>query len=301
MDDRVILAVSDDFLPAATGVGMHMQTVYRELAKKGFKIVVMTSRQKDQSSYEKWNGVDVYRYKSICIAGFYQALPTAPQIKKLIRDNNIGLVHFHYLSTMTLQVNKLCKRLRIPKIYTYHMTEDHLTQPLFMRPFRGLIRAGIVRLCNSMDLVIFPSQKLMDSASNRGVKKPCLYLTNPLVPDLFNPPLHVNGITDTAAFNILFAGRLNAEKNVPLLLKAFALHMTAFPDSRLWIAGEGTSKSALKKLCDELGIAAHVNFLGFLSHEVLATYYQACQVFVLPSFVETQGIVAMEAMRLKNL
>jgi len=39
-----------------------------------------------------------------------------------------------------------------------------------------------------------------------------------------------------------------------------------------------------------------VRFLGFLDHATLARHYAACDVFVLPSFVETQGLVAMEAM-----
>ena len=41
----------------------------------------------------------------------------------------------------------------------------------------------------------------------------------------------------------------------------------------------------------------HIEFLGFLDHPTLARYYAASDVFVLPSLVETQGLVAMEAMR----
>ena len=53
----------------------------------------------------------------------------------------------------------------------------------------------------------------------------------------------------------------------------------------------------LLSLCAQLGIQGNVKFLGFLDHPTLARYYAACDVFVLPSLVETQGLVAMEAMR----
>ena len=94
----------------------------------------------------------------------------------------------------------------------------------------------------------------------------------------------------------MFAGRLNPEKNVPLLINAFAAHLKSYPDSALWIAGRGDQESKLRQIARQLNIESKVQFLGFLKHDELADRYRDCDVFVLPSIVETQGMVAMEAM-----
>jgi 1,2-diacylglycerol 3-alpha-glucosyltransferase len=65
----------------------------------------------------------------------------------------------------------------------------------------------------------------------------------------------------------------------------------------LEVAGRGPELSQLEKLCVDLQITNNVRFLGFLGHDELARCYARCNVFVLPSVVETQGLVAMEAMR----
>jgi 1,2-diacylglycerol 3-alpha-glucosyltransferase len=72
--------------------------------------------------------------------------------------------------------------------------------------------------------------------------------------------------------------------------------LDAGQDAGLWIAGAGRQRERLESLCLSLGISERVHFLGFLEHSQLVSYYVACDVFVLPSLVETQGLVAMEAM-----
>ena len=88
-----------------------------------------------------------------------------------------------------------------------------------------------------------------------------------------------------------------AEKGVPLLMDAFSRLLHKHTDSELWIIGAGYLRKRLETLCARLGIVDHVKFLGFVEHAKLGRYYDACDVFVLPSAIETQGIVAIEAMR----
>lgn len=57
--------------------------------------------------------------------------------------------------------------------------------------------------------------------------------------------------------------------------------------------GDGPAREDLEILADELGLDVH--FLGFLSREELPVFYSALDVFMFPSPVETQGLVALEA------
>lgn len=289
-----ICMISDDFVPAATGVGTHLQQISAFLAARGHRILVITTRRPGQPTSEEWNGVQIWRAATLKVFGFFQGVPLERTIEKLLRDFKPDLVHFHYLGLMMLRAMRVADQLGLKKVYTYHMTEDHLTQPLPMKPFRRLIASQIVRLCNRVDLVITVAQTTADQLPSRGIAAPIRYISNPVG---FRDAESVDVLQSVDGFKVLFVGRLNPEKNIPLLLHGFSNLLKRVPDARLWIAGEGTQKGALEQLCVKLGITTHVDFLGFLNHAMLARYYASCDVFVLPSFVETQGLVAMEAMR----
>jgi glycosyltransferase involved in cell wall biosynthesis len=289
-----ILMISDDFLPAATGVGMHLQIICKELVREGHKVTVLTSQQGHQGLHETWEGVQIERCFSLKIAGFYQAIANPLRILKIVREKQIDTIHYHYLSMMMLVAAAVTRNLGLQKIYTYHMSEKVITQPWFMRPFRRLIGRGIVHFANSMDAVISPSVSLKANLESQGILSPIHFISNPLTQEFFQQK-NVDKIIQSP-FQILYAGRLNTEKNIPLLLRAFARHLVDFPQSHLWIAGKGDQEQVLKNLAQSLNITAQVQFLGFRSHGELANYYGSCDTFVLPSIEETQGMVVMEAM-----
>lgn len=289
-----ICMVSDDFMPAATGVGTHLQQVTAFLTARGHRILVITTRRPGQPESEEWMGVTIKRMPTLKVFGFYQGLPSKARLAQVIDAFRPDIVHFHYLSSMMLKGMLIAEGRSLPIVYTYHMTEDHLTQPLPMRPLRPWIAREIVRLCNRADVVITVSGANLELLPKRGISTPLRFISNPVI---FEDTDKVEPVRSGAAFTVMFAGRLNPEKNVPLLLRAFALLLNSLPDVVLWIAGEGTQRAPLEQLSRNLGLGEKVRFLGFLNHEALSGYYAGCDVFVLPSFVETQGLVAMEAMR----
>lgn len=288
-----ICMISDDFLPSATGVGSHLQVVAAELSKRGHQVSVITSRRPDQPQFEIWQGVRVYRTKTIKLFGFYQALPSVADVKKILEAVKPDRIHFHYLSFLLLRVLKISRKMGIPSVYTYHMSEVVLTQPWCMRPFRSIIAKKIVSCCNQFDHIISVSKNLATKLPETGIKKPITYISNPII---FSNEKMIGTGKQEENFTVLFAGRLDPEKNVPYLLRAFKKLLESKPGAKLWIAGRGSQLNNLKNLSLELGIQNNVTFLGFLTHEVLSKFYASCDVFVLPSIFETQGLVAMEAM-----
>ncbi|MCM2278623.1 MAG: glycosyltransferase [Oligoflexia bacterium] len=289
-----ICMISDDFLPAATGVGIHLQSVCSQLVSRGHEVVVITSRRKGQQPLENWKGVKVYRTFTMKAFGFYQALPSKETLRRILTAERPELVHHHYLSLLLVRAEKVARSLGIPQLYTYHMTADHLTQPVPMRPFRGLIDRVINRYCDAFRVIIAPSQGIARQVVDRGITSPVRTITNPV--DFSAEEMMLAPRAKDSGFTLLYAGRLAPEKNLPLLLHAFAKLLARVPDSTLWIVGEGSERPALEALSGKLGISDQVKFLGYQDHSVLPAFYSACDVFVLPSLVETQAIVAMEAM-----
>lgn len=285
--------ISDDFLPAATGVGMLLQSVCRGLARRGHRVSIVTTRRPGEPEFESWEGVRVHRTFTMKVYGFYQALPSRRRLARILREEDPQIVHYHYLGVLQERARHLARGLKVRNVYTYNMTAEHLTQPWPMRPLRGLIARRIVRFCNTCDCVLVPSDALLQKIVRDGVRAPSRYVSNPA--DF--PARPAEGTKASGPFTVFFAGRLEPEKNVPYLLDAFAAFARRSGPCVLEIAGRGSQEQALRRRAARLGIAGSVRFLGFLDHARLGERYAACDVFVLPSLVETQGMVAMEAMR----
>jgi D-inositol-3-phosphate glycosyltransferase len=101
---------------------------------------------------------------------------------------------------------------------------------------------------------------------------------------------------------VLFVGRLAPIKGLDTLCDALAaLHGSGVP-AELLVVGGDTDESPLshevelRQRIQALGLAPHVRFLGPQPQEALREYYVAADVTVLPSYYESFGMVALEAM-----
>lgn len=96
--------------------------------------------------------------------------------------------------------------------------------------------------------------------------------------------------------NILFVGRLDHVKGLPLLIEAFLLLSNTYRDIYLHIIGDGPERSDLESLIRENHLDERVLFYGYLSQSELKTIYAKADVFVMTSFFEGIPVVLMEAM-----
>jgi glycosyltransferase involved in cell wall biosynthesis len=62
------------------------------------------------------------------------------------------------------------------------------------------------------------------------------------------------------------------------------------------IVGDGPERSKLQAQAERLGINKFVHFMGVRPHNDVANYFAACDIFVLPSWIETFGAVYIEAL-----
>ncbi len=91
---------------------------------------------------------------------------------------------------------------------------------------------------------------------------------------------------------VLGIGRLSAQKNFRLLLRAFALLPGA--RNRLIILGEGPEQAQLLALAEELGVLDRVDFPGFVDNPF--PFLARCNAFVLSSKWEGFANVVIEAL-----
>lgn len=99
----------------------------------------------------------------------------------------------------------------------------------------------------------------------------------------------------------LYVGRLQETKGLSTLLEALKLVKAKAPHwaqaSRfLLVGGEAADLAKLKAAVYEQGLADWVQCVGAQPQERLPLYYRAADVCVVPSYYETFGLVAVEAM-----
>ncbi|MDI9395921.1 MAG: glycosyltransferase family 4 protein [Euryarchaeota archaeon] len=99
---------------------------------------------------------------------------------------------------------------------------------------------------------------------------------------------------------VLFLGRIVRIKGLDYLIRSFSLLEKDNEQIFMIVAGDGPERIRYEKLAKEQGIK-NIIFTGRVSKKDIASYYNACDVFVLPSIFDKQyyepwGLVINEAM-----
>lgn len=92
-----------------------------------------------------------------------------------------------------------------------------------------------------------------------------------------------------------YVGRLGAEKNLDLLVKAFAYLAPRRPKLKLLFVGDFDYRTTLEQLAEETGYGERVIFTGTMPRNELDRAYRSMDVFLFPSMTDTQGLAIHEA------
>src|SRR5213080_28200 len=96
---------------------------------------------------------------------------------------------------------------------------------------------------------------------------------------------------------LLTVRNLERRMGLDLLIRAMAILKRDRPEALLLIGGVGSVRQELESFSEALGLREQVRFLGFIPDEALPLYYQAADVFILPTReLEGFGLVTVEAL-----
>jgi 1,4-alpha-glucan branching enzyme len=102
-------------------------------------------------------------------------------------------------------------------------------------------------------------------------------------------------ITSDRPFDIVYVGRLVAEKGVDTLIKAVARLRHGFPNLTVKIVGSGPAFEELNQLVVDSGLTENVIFVGQLDRNAVTQVLLSSKILVLPSRKESFGLVLLEA------
>lgn len=92
-------------------------------------------------------------------------------------------------------------------------------------------------------------------------------------------------------FIFLFAGRMNKQKGLDLLVKTFGKLLKKIPNAKLLIVGAGDF-GVYTKMCADF--CARVIFAGYVDKSKINNYYSIANVGLVPSFTEQSSYVVLE-------
>lgn len=123
---------------------------------------------------------------------------------------------------------------------------------------------------------------------NKKINKHSIVIANPVNNSFFQKKWYGNEKIITCI------GRLEAQKNHALLLKAFSEICDDIPEYLLVLCGDGSQKSNLKQKSRELGIEDRIKFIGEIVN--IEDILSRTSLFILPSDFEGMPNALMEAM-----
>lgn len=225
------------------------------------------------------------------------------QIRPCIRQADV--VHLHVLwDPVQLAFASVARELGIPYIQTPHGMLAAWPMAQKAAKKRIYYHAIGARLMRDAACVHFTAQGELDQSRRwlRHDRTRVVPLLFDLAPyrDLPGPePARARfSLPQAEAPTVLFMGRVHAQKNPHLLIRAAAALRERGLDARFVIAGpaEPAYEQELRRLAAELGVQDRVGFLGLVSPDIRTSLYQACDLLCLPTCTESFGLVYFEAM-----
>jgi len=255
------------------------------------------------SSTERIDGIEIFHPRYLVIPKILRAtygislfLRIFPLLRRLKKEGRCDFISAHWLYPDGVASTMAARLLQLP-VYVHAMGCDINEYAKF-----HLRRIQIVRAMRSANAVITKSAALASRVQELGIAPANINV----VPNGIDRHRFLPGDKQEARraleipadiFSFLYIGNFNQEKNVSLLIRAFAkaVENMSLP-AHLYLVGDGPEREKLEGLVTNLAIRSRVTFAGRQSHQMLRTYYQAADCFALPSLREGCPNVLLEAL-----
>lgn len=304
-----ILIASDLHYPTINGVATFSRTLARGLSARGHEVLVIAPSQTGKRYKEVDGNYPIYRTASVPFP-FYQnfriSLTPSREVKKIIQDFDPDVIHIQMLMWIGQACMKYGNKFGIPIVSTNHAMPENLMDNLWLlapvaRPINYMLSEYGRRFHAKADCVTMPTQSAIDMfGASEKLTSPLMAISNGIDLSRFQP-----GTADAALYEkfgiptdkplVTYIGRLDAEKHMGVLLKAFS-QIQKETDAHLLVVGDGTDAENLRYQARDLNIVSHMTFTGRVSDDEIVALHKIGTVFAMPSPAELQSIATLEAM-----
>ena len=290
------MIVSDTFPPDINGVARTLQTLALGLAARGHEVHVITTTEGARNENAA-HGVKVESVGALPVPGYdgiRMGLTSRRYIAERIREIKPDAMYVAVETLMGCNAIRAARQCGVRVVSGFH-TNFHTYSHDYRLP---LLKSAAMRylkwLHNRTARTLTPSESTAGQLRELGIENVGV-LGRGVDTRLFHPGrrdavLRASWGASEAAPVAMFVGRIAAEKNLPLAVKAFQQITRLNPAARCVFVGDGPKAAWLREEHPEF------IFAGARTGEDLARHYASADLFVFPSLTETFGNVLTEAL-----
>ncbi len=217
-------------------------------------------------------------------------LTTVGRIRKLLREEEVDLVHAHGYKADIFAWLATFPGNRVSLLSTCHNWPNPARK---MQTYAVLDRMVL----KGFDHVTTPSPLVADVLRQSGIKDPKIsWISNGVDTERYQSPEPIlrRELRAEGRPIIGFVGRMVPAKGGEEFLHAAKAVLASYPEALFVLAGDGPSREPWKALAAQLGIAHSVFFAGVLQD--MPGAYASFDVMTLPSHEEAMPMCLLEAM-----
>ncbi len=289
--------VTETFPPEINGVAMTFGHIARELGRRGHQVTVCRPRRADLATILPVSEYNVVLVRGVPIPGYTMlrlGLPAGGLLKRRWRADRPDLVHVVTEGPLGASAITAARALGIPVTSSFHTNFHTYTHHYGFAPLHRVALAWLRHVHNRTLRTFAPTNELCEELRGQGFNDVLLLSrgvdTRQFCPTRRNPVLRSAwGASDEDPV-VLHVGRMAAEKNYPLIFRAFAAMRAANPRCRFVLVGDGPLRASLQR--------EHPDYIfpGFIPRDELARHYASADIYIHASLTETFGNVLTEAM-----
>ncbi len=290
-----IAYVTETYPPEINGVSLTVERTVRFLRDQGHIVGLIRPQQRGEphlDSAHEWRtgGLPIPMYPDLRF-GF--ARPA--HLKERFELYRPDLVHIATQGPLGFLAARAARALGLPVTTDFRTNFHSYSRYYRLGWLEPLVCQYLRSFHNRADLTFVPTRALRDELKGQGFKR-VEVVGRGVDTAMFTPAKRREslrrtwGASDEQSIVMLYVGRLAAEKNVELALRAFSISRYLRPHTQMVVVGDGPQRQRLQANYP----AAH--FVGSKHGEELADHYASADLFVFPSQSETFGNVTLEAM-----
>lgn len=283
-----ILHIYKDYYPILGGIENYLRWLAEGQAARGHEVMVLVTNPAGMKTVvREENGVRVIRAARLATVA---STPLSVALAFLLAQQRPDIVHLHFPYPLG-EISQCLLRRGRATVMTYH--SDVIRQAGILRFYNPLLR----HILRQVDRILPTSEPYIHSSPYlRPLSERCTVIPLGINVERFSHPQPQRVAAIRRRYPsplLLFVGRLRYYKGLPILIEAMRK-----VQATLLIVGTGPEAAALGDLAYLAGVSDRVHFLGDVSDANLPAYYQAADIFVLPSSHRSEafGIVLLEAM-----
>lgn len=286
--------VTETYPPEVNGVALTVQGLEQGLRECGHQVDLVRPRQAGEPPAA---APDTLRVASTALPrypGLRLGLPAPLRLARRWQQQRPDAVYIATEGPLGWSALRCARRLGIPVATGFHTRFDEYLPDYGAAWLQAAALRWMRRFHNQADATLVPTRELQGFLHGQGFERVQLLAravdSEQFDPARRDPALREEWGIDGNGFAALYVGRIAAEKNLGLAVKAFRRLQQRRPKARFVLVGDGPERARLAH--------EHPDFLfcGVQRGPALARHFASGDLFLFPSRSETFGNVTLEAM-----